>query len=146
MLCIISPHFSYSWKFGRLDFVTSFNHFCPPLTPSLWQPRIWSLYLWARGLFFNFLKIPKISEIIWYLSFSLTYFIFSFIIMPSRCVHGVRKDIILFLWLNKIPLCTYTRGFPGSPSGKEPACKYRRHPGSVFGSGRSPGGGNGNPL
>ena len=39
-------------------------------------------------------------------------------------------------------------GFPGGTSGKEPACQSRRHrdKGSILGSGRSPGGGHGNPL
>ena len=34
-----------------------------------------------------------------------------------------------------------SKGFPGSTNAKEPACKHRR-----CGSGRSPGGGHGNPL
>ena len=34
-------------------------------------------------------------------------------------------------------------GFPGSASGKESTCQYRR---SIPGLGRSPGGGHGNPL
>ena len=39
-------------------------------------------------------------------------------------------------------------GFPSSTSGKEPACQCRRHRRCWLdpGSGRSPGGGNGNPL
>ena len=39
-------------------------------------------------------------------------------------------------------------GFPGGTSGKEPSCQCRRHrdTGSIPGSGRSPGEGNGNPL
>ena len=39
-------------------------------------------------------------------------------------------------------------GFPGGASDKEPTCQCRRHrdAGSIFGSGRSPGGGHGNPL
>ena len=39
-------------------------------------------------------------------------------------------------------------GFPGGTSGKEPACQCRRHERLGFdpGSGRSPGGGHGNPL
>jgi len=37
-------------------------------------------------------------------------------------------------------------GFPGEASGKESACQCRRLRGSIPGSGRSPGGGNGNPL
>jgi len=39
-------------------------------------------------------------------------------------------------------------GFPGCASGKEPACQRGdiRDAGLIPGSGRSPGGGNGNPL
>ena len=39
-------------------------------------------------------------------------------------------------------------GFPGGPHGREPACRCRRHKrcGLTPGSGRSPGGGDGNPL
>ena len=40
-------------------------------------------------------------------------------------------------------------GFPGGASGKEPACQRRRckrRRGLIPGSGRSPGGGSGNPL
>ena len=68
--------------------------------------------------------------------------------MPSRCIYCVRKDIILFLWLNKIPLynipeasqvALLLKNLPANAGDK-------RDPGSVFGSGRSPGGGNGNPL
>ena len=36
-------------------------------------------------------------------------------------------------------------GFPGGPDGEQPACDAG-DPGSIPGSGRSPGGGNGNPL
>ena len=41
-----------------------------------------------------------------------------------------------------------SKGFPGGASGKEPACQCRRHRSkvSIPGSGRSPGGGHGNPL
>ena len=39
-------------------------------------------------------------------------------------------------------------GFPGGASGKESACQYGRHKrhGFIPGSGRSPGGGHGNPI
>ena len=42
----------------------------------------------------------------------------------------------------------FQEGGPGTASGKEPACRYRRHKihGLIPGSGRSPGGGHGNPL
>ena len=36
-------------------------------------------------------------------------------------------------------------GFPGGSAGKEPACNAG-DPGSIPGSGRTPGGGHGNPL
>ena len=39
----------------------------------------------------------------------------------------------------------YASGFPGGSDGKESACNAG-DPGSIPGSGRSPGGGNGNPL
>ena len=37
------------------------------------------------------------------------------------------------------------KGFPGGSDGKKSACNVG-DPGSILGSGRSPGGGNGNPL
>ena len=39
----------------------------------------------------------------------------------------------------------YYRGFPGGSDGKESACNAGK-PGSIHGSGLSPGEGNGNPL
>ena len=47
------------------------------------------------------------------------------------------------------PLQCSLRGFPGGASGKEPTCQCKldvRDSGSIPGSGRSPGGGHGNPL
>ena len=41
--------------------------------------------------------------------------------------------------------CTINGGFPGSSDGKESACDIGK-PGSIPGSGRSPGVGNGYPL
>ena len=41
----------------------------------------------------------------------------------------------------------YILGFPGGASGKEPTCQWRRRDADLVpGSGRSPGGGHGNPL
>ena len=37
-------------------------------------------------------------------------------------------------------------GFPGGVSSKEPVCQCRRHKSLIPGSGRSLGGGHGNPL
>ena len=46
----------------------------------------------------------------------------------------------------KIPIpCPMGSGFPGGSDGEESACNAG-DPGSVLGSGSSPGGGNGNPL
>ena len=46
------------------------------------------------------------------------------------------------------PDSTWALDFPGGASGKESACQCRRHreKGLIPGSGRSPGGGHGNPL
>ena len=46
---------------------------------------------------------------------------------------------------NKILLLLHYQGFPGSSAGKESACSAG-DPGLIPGLGRSPGGGNGNPL
>ena len=46
----------------------------------------------------------------------------------------------------KYPSPIFCEGFPCGARGKELTCQYRRDMGSVPGSGRSPGEGNGNPL
>ena len=58
--------------------------------------------------------------------------------MILKCCHQN-----IYLQLN-----TIIPGFPGGASSKEPACQCKRHRrrGSIPGSGRSPGGGHGNPL
>ena len=52
-----------------------------------------------------------------------------------------------FFWEIQIQFATirHTLGFPGGSDGKEPACNVGGQ-GSIPGLGRSPGGGNGNPL
>ena len=71
-----------------------------------------------------------------------------FFFLTSLCmtifgpIHVSANDpLLLLLWLSNIPLW----GFPQSSVGKEYACSAG-DPGSIPGSGRSPGGGNGNPL
>ena len=59
--------------------------------------------------------------------------------------------LLINLWGHREPLTLSLllfMGFPGGASGKEPACQCRRHMRLRFnpGSGRSPGGGHGNPL
>ena len=72
----------------------------------------------------------------------------------SSSVHLARnaapreRSVHLTYWnMNRVILCMF-RGFPSGPSGREPACQYRRrrNMGSIPGLGRSPGGGHGNPL
>lgn len=70
-------------KFVPLDCFHRFSH--PPL-PYLWQPPVYSLYLWACflfcfvlgwGLFFVCFHFPHISEITWYWPFSVRLTAFS---------------------------------------------------------------------
>ena len=71
---------------------------------------------------------------------------------PSWSLYGVlwprflKRHLPFYL---AFELRLYLLGFPGSTSGKEPACQQRGHitdVGSVLGLGRSPGGEHGNPL
>ena len=86
-------HFHNLFTLG-LYFLTLFTHFIHPLPSYLLQPPICS-----ENLFFLFLKIPHIIEIIWCSSFWLT----SLSTAPSRSIHVVTNGKISFLWLN-IPL------------------------------------------
>ena len=56
--------------------------------------------------------------------------------IPNPILQGIMENYV-FIW-----------GFPGGTNGKEPACQCRRlrDVGSIPGSGKSPGGGNGNLL
>ena len=64
---------------------------------------------------------------------------------------GIDSHTHFFFYFSNIPLDYISQlllqfmGFPGSSDGQESACNTR-DPGSIPGSGRSPGGGNGNPL
>ena len=73
----------------------------------------------------------------WYLSFWLTSFAWLTICLSMLLQNGI---ISFFLWLSSIP-----PGFPGDSDSKESACNAE-DPGSVPGSARSPGEGNGYPL
>ena len=83
----------------------------PTISSPLRQSLLCSLYLsfWFCLVRFVHLLLlfysPHMSEIIWYLSFS----VISFGIVPSRSIHVVSNDKILyFLWLSNIPLCINT--------------------------------------
>ena len=68
---------------------------------------------------------------------------------PDATRAGTRQAFFLELEMTSLCLATILiRGFPGGASSKEPACHSGviRTTGSVPGSGRSPGGGHGNPL
>ena len=58
----------------------------------------------------------------------------------SGISHKRNHAVFVLLWL-----ASFSWGFPSSSVGKESACSAR-DPGSIAGSGRSPGEGNGNPL
>ena len=55
---------------------------------------------------------------------------------------------ILPVYMSMVQISPFLLGFPGGASAKEPTGQCRRHKtvGSIHGSGRSPGGGNGNPA
>ena len=61
----------------------------------------------------------------------------------SGSKHKSSSDIADITVLFKVLYCKM--GFPGGSGSKEPACSVG-DPGSILGSGRSPGEGNGNPL
>ena len=61
---------------------------------------------------------------------------------------GIVEDRLFMTLIKELKPNCQDRGFPGGAGGKESACQCKRHKGlgSVPGSERSPGGGNGNPL
>ena len=65
-----------------------------------------------------------------------------------RILYQLSHWRIIYIFLVFVKYQWNWLGFPGSTSGKEPACQCRRHKrwDSVLGLGRSPGGGNGDPL
>ena len=79
----------------------------PPPTPIILSGHCKFLFyvceytsIWERHSFKPFIKIPCISDTV-YLSFSdLTWFLGSSTLQQMALVY--------FLWLNNIPLCTYT--------------------------------------
>ena len=81
------------------------------------------------------LKAPDLKIYSWPLH--LVYFLIS---GPFHLLFLIYLHLLTFLWASW--------DFPGGVSGKEPACQCRKQRvmGSIPGSGRSPGEGNGNPL
>ena len=73
-----------------------------PNPPLLWQSPLWSLHLRVcfYCLFIYFVHwIPHISEIIWYLSFSV--WLISLSITPSRSIHIVSNGKNSFVFMAK---------------------------------------------
>ena len=70
--------------------------------------NLFSLWVWFFLLLLSmFFKVPHISEIMQYLSFSLWFISLSKI--PSRSSHSVSNGkIAFFLWQHNILLCKYT--------------------------------------
>ena len=66
---------------------------------------------------------------------------------PTNFV-GEVNQIFKVRTVPQLPKVLWRMGFPGGDGGKEPACQCRRHRDMdwIAGSGRSPGGGNDNPL
>ena len=65
----------------------------PPPATSLWQPSVCSLYLWVC---FCFVFLDSMSQIIRYLS--LSFWLFSLSIIPSRSIHGATNGKISLLY------------------------------------------------
>ena len=65
-----------------------------------------------------------------------------------RILYQLSHRRIIYIFLVFVKYQWNWLGFPGSTSGKEPACQCRRHKRCGFkpSSGRSPGGAHGNPL
>ena len=96
--------------------------------------------------------IPHISDAVFF------FLYFTYHNALKVCSFGPMAEFPFFSWLNDIPLylymymykykymCMYMQGFfPGGSDGKESAF-HAGDLGSIPGSGRSPGGGYGNPL
>ena len=108
----------------------------PPFPPG--SHKFCFLHLWpcfVNQFICAFFKIPYISDITWYLSFSVRLTQYDSLCVRPRCC---RRHHFIPLTAE---YCS-TR-IPGGSDGEESACKAK-DPGSVPGLGRSPGEGNGN--
>ena len=123
----------FSFCYHALD---SLSPFQPPF-PSGNHSSFLCIHVFGLFLYFVFLficLIPHMSEILQYIFFSnLFHFHSTFKAHPYCC--RWQAFICFYGWL----------GFPHSSVGKESACNARDL-GSIPGSGRSPGEGNGSPL
>ena len=102
--------------FGSSESFPSQAHPRSPFLSRPWTSILWAMFRWARAL--------------------------------VLLVHWVFKGFLCPLTTLRIWIIHTLRGFPGGTSGKEPTFKAgdTRDAGSNPGSGRSPGGGHGNPV
>ena len=90
----------YSWKL--IPFYPS-SLICPPLTPVLWHHPPQSVLCFYELVWLVCFYLTCISEVIWYLSFSI--WLISISIVMSGSIHVVINDIFhFFIWLNNVPL------------------------------------------
>ena len=88
-----------------------FSSHLPLAITNLFQPPTYSLCLWACFSFFLFtlydliFKILHISEIIWYLSFSV--WLISLSMIPSKSIHVVAGGKIFLFMAQLIVHCVY---------------------------------------
>ena len=85
--------------------------FCSPKPLSLWQPPIFSLYLWVLvfSFFFFFFRILHISEIMWYLSFFGFHCLVQYI--QGASMLSQMADFIFYGWVVFHCVCTYTHAY-----------------------------------
>lgn len=104
----------YSQSIDIFIYVICFDCICLPIPPSLsfslflWKISLPSFFIPTQGWIMHLHKIqdPQMRENICRLSFWGWLIPFNRII--SSCIHFFPANDIIFLWLNKIPLCTPT--------------------------------------
>ena len=129
-------HLFCNWKFVPLNLPLYFTHF--PTPSPLWQPPVWSLYLWIGFCFAPFVHLDcflgftykwnhMIFVFLWFISLS---------IIPSRSIYVVTNGKISFFLMIK---------WASMVDDKESACNSG-DPNSIPGSERSRGEGIGYTL
>ena len=110
--CAVLNPVTYLFCNGKLQILISLLFHSSSQPSPLLQLVVCSLYPWVSSvlscLFVSFIfKIPKISEIIWYSSFSFWLILLSIILSRSVYVVTNGKVSFFFLWLNDIPSHVY---------------------------------------
>ena len=87
----------------------------------------------------------KVKTYIFYLSFRPTYFYSHLKHHPTKDKEVISSRVVIYNMMTTVTMIVLYIGFPGGSDGKESACNVGDL-GSIPGSGRFPGEGNGNPL